>query len=88
MTENELVQKLHDMREEGRSFGDDVTAMMHVFGIIFDADISACSSNAAQLARAYEVTYGTRIGSPGISDGRKLRRFVTVNENVLRRWRP
>ena len=62
------------MREAGRSFDDDVTALMHVVGIIFDNDISACGSNAARLARAYEAKYGTRIGSPATTEHVRLRR--------------
>ena len=89
MTEDELVQKLHDMREYGRALGKCETAMMFVFGLIFDGEIKASGLNAARLARAYEAKYGTRIGTgEDISDGRKLKRFVTVNADELRRWRP
>ena len=49
--------------------------MMHVFGLIFD------------VALAYEAKYGSPVGAPNISDGRKLNRFVTVNAAELRRWR-
>ena len=89
MTEGEPVQKLHDMREHGRSLGRCETAMMLVFGLIFDDEIEASGSNAARLARAYDPKYGRRIGAgEDISDGRKLNRFVTVNADELRRWRP
>lgn len=88
MTEGELVQKLHEMREHGRALHQCETAMMHVFGILFDGEIEACGANAARLARAYEAKYGHAVGAPNISDGRKLKRFVTVNPDELRRWRP
>lgn len=87
MTEDQLVQKLHEMREHGRSLIQCETAMMHVFGLIFDDDIEASGSNASRLAKAYEAKYGTRVGAPNISDGRKLSRFVTANADELRRWR-
>ena len=89
MTEDELVKKLHDMREYGRSLGRHETAMMFVFGLIFDDEIEASDSNASRLARAYKAKYNTRIGQgEDISDGRKLKRFVTVNADELRRWHP
>ena len=89
MTEDELVKKLHDMREYGRSLGRYETAMMFVFGLIFDDEIEANGSNASRLARAYKTKYDTRIGQgEDISDGRKLKRFVTVNADELRRWHP
>ena len=87
MTEDDLVQKLHAMREHGRSLGKCETAMMHVFGLIFDDDIEASGTNASRLALAYEVKYGSPVGAPNISDGRKLNRFVTANAAELRRWR-
>ena len=87
MTEDELVQKLHDMREHGRALGNCETAMMHVFGAIFDDEIEASGSNASRLAKAYQACYGNSVGAPNISDGRKLKRFMTVNVHEHRRWR-
>ena len=87
MTEDELVQKLHDMREHGRSLGNCETAMMHVVGVIFDDEIEASGSNASRLAKAYEAKYGSPVGAPNLSDGRKLKRFMIVNVDEHRRWR-
>ena len=87
ITEDQLVQKLHDMREHGRALGNCETAMMHVFGVIFDDEIEASASNASRLAKAYEAKYGSSVGAPNISDGRKLKRFMTVNVDEYRRWR-
>ncbi len=90
MTEGEPVQKLHDMREHGRSLGRCETAMMLVFGLIFDDEIARQAART-QLAShgLYEAKYGRRIGAgEDISDGRKLNRFVTVNADEIRRWRP
>lgn len=60
-----------------------------MFGLIFDDEIEANGSNASRLARAYKTKYDTRIGQgEDFSDGRKLKRFVTVNADELRRWHP
>ena len=87
MTEDDLVQKLHEMREHGRALGNCETAMMHVFGALFDDEIETSGSNASRLTRLYEDKYGRAVSSPNISDGRKLKRFMTVNVDEHRRWR-
>ena len=82
MTIDDLVAKLTQMREASTR-GIDMTATMHLFGIIFDKDISASGATAAAIAR------GARIESVSgeIADGRNLARYVTVNPEVLGRWR-
>ncbi len=59
-------------------------ATMHLFGIIFDKEIEASGATAAAIAR------GTRIESNvsgQIADGRNLAGYVTVNPEVIGRWR-
>ena len=83
MTIDDLVAKLTEMREASTP-SIDMTATMHLFGIIFDKDIEASGTTAAEIAR------GARIGSKvsgQIADGRKLARYVTVNPEVIARWR-
>ena len=83
MTIEDLVAKLTQMREASTR-GIDMTATMHLFGIIFDKDIEASGATAAEIAR------GARIESKvsgEIADGRKLARYVTVNPEVIGRWR-
>ena len=84
MTKNDLVEKLRDMRDSADD--GDLTAMTHLFGIIFNDDISECGTNAAQIAQEYNRRH-TKIGGEPISDGRKLARFVTVPDRLLRKWR-
>ena len=69
MTKNDLVQKLRDMRT-GAGHGE-LTVMTHLFGCIFDKEITESGTSANEIAEEYSRRY-TKIGSPAISDGRKL----------------
>ena len=82
MTIDDLVAKLTQMRENSTR-GTNMTATMHLFGIIFDKEIEASGATAAEIAR------GARIESVSgeIADGRNLAQYVTVKPEVIGRWR-
>ena len=83
MTIDDLVAKLTQMREASTR-GIDMTATMHLFGIIFDKDIEASGATAAEIARGARIE--SKVSAP-IADGRNLARYVTVNPEVIGRWR-
>ncbi len=85
MDQSDLVQKLHAMRSAAGK--REVDVMTRLFGVIFDRDITACGTNPNQIVNEYLRVYDHKVGSPVIGDGRKLSQFVTVNPDVLRRWR-
>ena len=83
---NDLVEKLHEMREHGNPDGR-TTLMMHLFGCIFDNDISAAGTNPSEIERHYRKRYDDVQVKAGISDGRNLKEVMTVDPEVERRWR-
>ena len=55
---NDLVEKLHQMREHGARSSPERTALnMHLFGCIFDDDIKAAGTNPRELERHYRIRY-------------------------------
>ena len=80
MTKKQLVAKLKRMRAAGHLHGN-VTAMQHLFGIIFDKEIEAIGSNASEIAQQAGVP-----AAENISDGRNLARYVTVKPRTRERW--
>ena len=83
MTKDQLVAKFKEMRKVGKA-GRRESAMGHLFGIIFDGEIVASSSNAAEIAREA----GLRDGDDGgIRDGQNLAEYVTVKPGIEKRWR-
>ncbi|MCY4510673.1 MAG: hypothetical protein OXG35_27495 [Acidobacteria bacterium] len=83
---NDLVAKLHEMREHGNLHGR-TTQMMHLFGCIFDNDISAAGTNPSEIERRYRKRYDDVQVKAGISDGRNLKEVMTVDPGVERLWR-
>ena len=83
MTKSELAMKLSEMREAGEP-NSNMSAMMYLFGIIFDKDIERIASNAAQIAKEAKC----QAAEGAVADGRKLARYVTVKPEVLKHWRP
>ena len=85
MNQSDLVKTLNAMRRAAGYRKVDV--ITRLFGIIFDRESADCATNASRIASEYERVHGHRVGSPIINDGRKLARFVSVNPDVLRKWR-
>ena len=81
MTTYQLAAKLREMRDAGKA-DRTVSAMGHLFGIIFGREIAASRSSAAEIARKADVP-----GDGGISDGRNLAAYVTVKPEIEKRWR-
>ena len=81
MTIYQLAAKLNEMREAGQA-DRRVSAMGHLFGIIFAREIAASRSNPAEIAREAGVP-----DDGGISDGRNLADYVTVKPEIEERWR-
>ncbi len=57
-----------------------------MFGIIFAEHIEPDKVPAKQIVDDYVRKY-EKCGSPAVSDGKNLARFVNANENVVRRWK-
>ena len=83
---NDLVEKLHAMREHGDLHGR-TTLMMHLFGCVFDNDISAAATNASEIERRYRKQYDDVQVSAAINDGRNLKEVMKADPEVERRWR-
>ena len=85
MTRDQLVAKFQEMRKAGKADRRGrLSAMGYLFGIIFDAEIVASGSNAAEIAR--EAGLG-KDDDGGISDGQSLAEYVTVEPSIEKRWR-
>ena len=55
---NDLIEKLHQMREHGaRSSPERTVLHMHLFGYIFDDDIKAAGTNPREIDRHYRFRY-------------------------------
>ena len=86
MTLNQLVNKLEEMRAAGKHQQQDVTLMMHLFGIIFANEIARHGGSA--IAAEYTKKTGERIGNGAqINDGRKLAQYVADLPGELARWK-
>ena len=86
MTTTQLAEKLFQMRRNGP-----LQAMTMLFGVIFCDEID---DTATAIADKYNTLYqGTlnsqdRLNRTNIGHGIALAPYVTVNEDVLRKWRP
>lgn len=81
MTTYQLAAKLKEMRETGQA-DRTVSAMEHLFGIIFAREIADSGSSPAEIAR--------KAGAPedgGTRDGCNLADYVTVKPEIEKRWR-
>lgn len=81
MTEAELVAKFDEMRAAAPK-GHKI-AWAHLFGILFDQDITAVGATAAGIARKA----GPPDAAVEIAGGRKLASYVTVKPGVKREWK-
>ncbi len=81
MTEEELVAKFNQMRGTAPKGGK--TAREHLFGILFDQDITAAGATAAGIAKKAEPPNA----SVQIADGRNLASYVTVKPGVTEQWK-
>ena len=81
MTKDQLVAKFDEMREAGKA-GRRASAMGHLFGIIFDREIEAIGSNAAEISREAGLTGDN---DAGIRDGQNLAEYVTVKPEIEER---
>ena len=79
MTKEQLVAKLQEMREVGVA-DRRVSAMTHLFGIMFKREIYDVS-NPSEIAR--------EAGVPDyVTDGCNLASYVTVKKEHLKHWQP
>ena len=82
MTENDLAEKLREMREEGGPGNLDV--MTRLFGVIFAREIGEVG--VKNIAAAYnDKGYAGRVNEAVVQDGRKLAQFVMPRAE--QRWR-
>ena len=77
-----LVEKLKEMRRTGEP-DQRVTAMTHLFGIIFAEDIQRSGTTANQIA----TEAGNKNWNVEIKDGQNLADYVVVKPGHLKRWR-
>lgn len=85
MTTHELVEKLHQMRKHGPR-----QAMTMLFGVIFRDDVGdTASAVEAEYNRLYQGTINgqDKLNRTNVGHGIALAPYVTVNEDVLRKWR-
>ena len=81
MTEAELVAKFNQMRESAPNGCK--TAWEHLFGILFDQDITAAGATAAGIAKKA----GPPDAAVEIAGGRKLSPYVTVKPGFAGLWK-
>ena len=84
MTTNQLVEKLHQMRKHGP-----MQAMTMLFGVLFRDEIGRTSSAIeAEYNKLYQGTIDGRdkLNRTNIGHGIALAPYVTVNEDVRRKW--
>lgn len=84
MSLDEVVEQLHKMRAAGREQHEEITLMMHLFGILYSREVGIYT--ASGIVTEYLARYGVKIGAPAISDGRKLARHVTVDTEMRVKW--
>lgn len=82
MEKRHLVDKLLEMRNAGAPYRR-VSAMTHLFGIIFAEDIRRSRTTPPQIAR----DAGNENWCGLITDGQNLAEYVTVKPEHLERWR-
>ena len=86
MTTTQLVEKLFQMRKQGP-----LQAMTMLFGVIFCDEIGDTSTEiAAEYNRLCQGTLNPKdkLNRTNIGHGIALAPYVTVNKDVLDRWRP
>lgn len=85
MTENELVEKLREMRENGPS----ISSMMLLFGIIFFREIEKLGPGApGRIVDEYNRRgYKGRANEVPIRDGMNLSQYVDPHFDQIHRWR-
>ncbi len=83
MTHNDLVEKLRSMLATA-THGDDVTATVLLFGVLFDEEIRDSGSSGTRIGEASGKRYG-----PMVTDGQKLARlrFVEPTPEMVNRWK-
>ena len=84
MTHNDLVEKLRSMRATATP-GDDVSATVVLFGVLFDEEIRDSGSNGTRIgAEALGKKYGAMV-----TGGQKLaqRGFVHPSGEMVNRWK-
>ena len=83
MDEQELANVLKEMYAHGLAEKKAV-AMIHLFGILYAAEIEACVANSREIARRAGLgeSYGTEIRK-----GCVLAEHVTVQDRSILRWR-
>lgn len=84
--DQELLEKLYDMRKHGETYGNNMTVMTHLFGIVFTNDIGACGMNPTNLAETFADQYGTT-APRALTEGVKLEKYVSVHPAFRHRWR-
>ncbi len=85
MTTNQLVEKVHQMRQHGP-----IQAMTMLFGVIFCEEIGDTSSAIEEeYNKLYQGTINGRdkLNRTNIGHGLALTTYVTVNEAIRRKWR-
>ena len=85
MTTKSLAEKLFQMRKQGP-----LQAMTMLFGVIFCDEIGdASTAIAEEYNRVYQGTLNPKdkLNRTNIGHGIALAPYVTVNRDVLRRWR-
>lgn len=85
MTKDQLVAKFSEMRQEGKADPRGrVSAMGHLFGIIFHRQIKHSDTNAAAIAQEAGLSDGD---DGGIRDGQNLAEYVIVRDATRERFR-
>ena len=94
MTVEELVEKLRQMRCDGKaSGGDGLTAMTTLFGLIFHEEIGSQSSEIAAIYEKRRKGAGRADKWPGkgnnsaIRTGRRMAPFVDPHPKIRQKWR-
>lgn len=85
MNQNQLVEKLHEMRKHGPR-----QAMTMLFGVIFCEEIGDSASGIeAEYNRLYRGTIDGRdkLNRTNVGHGIALAPYVAVKEDVLGKWR-
>lgn len=84
MSENELVEKLREMRENGPS----ISPMMLLFGIIFFREIEKLGPGAPdRIVEEYNRRgYKGRANAVPIRDGMNLSQYVDPHFSQIQRW--
>lgn len=85
MTTHELVEKLHQMRKHGPR-----QAMTMLFGVIFRDEVGdRAGAVEVEYNRLYQgkIDGRDKLNRTNVGHGIALAPYVTVKEDVLRKWR-